>query len=131
VKSYIIFNPIAGSVSNRDAILLQLSRLKPVKLRLTRKAGDAEKWARAALRIESDLVVVVGGDGTLNEVVNGLANRARRVRIGIVPMGTGNDFARTLGLPSSLEDNVDLLKSPTKTTRVDVVRVRVSAQDIS
>jgi len=131
VKSYIIFNPIAGSVSNRDAILLQLSRLKPVKLRLTRKAGDAEKWAREALRIESDLVVVVGGDGTLNEVVNGLANRARRVRIGIVPMGTGNDFARTLGLPSSLEDNVDLLKSPTKTTRVDVVRVRVSAQDIS
>jgi len=131
VKSYIIFNPIAGSVSNRDAILLQLSRLKPVKLRLTRKAGDAEKWAREALRTESDLVVVVGGDGTLNEVVNGLANRARRVRIGIVPMGTGNDFARTLGLPSSLEDNVDLLKSPTKTTRVDVVRVRVSAQDIS
>lgn len=131
MKSYIIFNPIAGSVSNRDAILLQLSRLKPVKLRLTRKAGDAEKWAREALRIESDLVVVVGGDGTLNEVVNGLANRARRVRIGIVPMGTGNDFARTLGLPSSLEDNVDLLKSPTKTTRVDVVRVRVSAQDIS
>jgi len=124
VKSYIIFNPIAGSVSNRDAILLQLSRLKPVKLRLTRKAGDAEKWAREALRIESDLVVVVGGDGTLNEVVNGLANRARRVRIGIVPMGTGNDFARTLGLPSSLEDNVDLLKSPTKTTRVDVVRVK-------
>ena len=131
MKSYIIFNPIAGSVSNRDAILLQLSRLKPVKLRLTRKAGDAEKWAREALRTESDLVVVVGGDGTLNEVVNGLANRARRVRIGIVPMGTGNDFARTLGLPSSLEDNVDLLKSPTKTTRVDVVRVRVSAQDIS
>jgi diacylglycerol kinase (ATP) len=124
VRPYIIFNPIAGSVRNRDEIISQLRRrLKPTKLRLTKKKGDAEKWAREALRMKSDLVAVVGGDGTLNEVVNGFANRAHKTRIGIVPMGTGNDFARSLGLPSSLEENIDLLQSAKKTVRVDVVRV--------
>src|SRR4029077_14914054 len=88
------------------------------------KVGDAEKWAREALRMKSDLVAVVGGDGTLNEVVNGLANRAHQTRIGIVPMGTGNDFARSLGLPSSLEENIDILKAAAKTARVDLVRVK-------
>jgi diacylglycerol kinase (ATP) len=93
-------------------------------LRLTQKVGDAEKWAREALRMKSDLVAVVGGDGTLNEVVNGLANRAHQTRIGIVPMGTGNDFARSLGLSSSLEENIDILKAAAKTACVDLVRVK-------
>ena len=125
MRRYIIFNPIAGSVRDRDQIVSQLKvRLKPTKLRFTQKKDDAEKWTREALRMKSDLIVVVGGDGTLNEVVNGLANRAHNTRIGIVPMGTGNDFARSLGLPSSLEENIDILKAAAKTTRVDVVSVK-------
>ena len=92
-------------------------------LRITRKAGDAEKWARAALRTKCDYVVVAGGDGTLNGVVNGLATDAKNVRIGIVPLGTGNDFARTLGLPFSIEHNIDILRSA-QTKRIDLVRVK-------
>ena len=92
-------------------------------LRITRKAGDAEKWARAALRTKCNYIVVAGGDGTLNGVVNGLGTEAKNVRLGIVPLGTGNDFARTLGLPSSIEQNVDILHSA-KTKRIDLVRVK-------
>jgi len=92
-------------------------------LRITRKAGDAEKWARTAARTKCDYVVVAGGDGTLNGVVNGLATDAKNVRVGIVPLGTGNDFARTLGLSLSIEQNIDILRSA-KTKRIDLVRVR-------
>jgi diacylglycerol kinase (ATP) len=124
VKRYIIFNPAAGSVTNRKKVLSALARLEPAKLRLTRKPGDAEKWAREASRTSSDLIAVAGGDGTLNEVVNGLAKAARRARVGLIPLGTGNDFARTLGLPSSLEENIDILKSAAKTASIDLVRVK-------
>jgi len=123
VKPYIIFNPRAGSVINREKVLSQLTQLSPLALRITRKAGDAEKWARSAVRTKCDYIVVAGGDGTLNGVVNGLAADAKNVRLGIVPLGTGNDFARTLGLPSSIEQNIDILRSA-KTKRIDLVRVK-------
>jgi diacylglycerol kinase (ATP) len=124
VKRYIIFNPAAGSATDRERVLSRLAGLNPTKLRLTQKSGDAEKWAREAIRMKSDLIAVAGGDGTLNEVVNGLARAARRTRIGIIPLGTGNDFARTLGLPSSLEENIDIIKSAAKTAPIDLVRVK-------
>src|SRR4029077_14725627 len=123
VKPYIIFNPRAGSATDRERVLSQLARLNPMALRITRKAGDTEKWARAALRTKCDYIVVAGGDGTLNEVVNGLAREAKNVRLGIVPLGTGNDFARTLELPFSIEQNIDILRSA-KTKRIDLVRVK-------
>jgi diacylglycerol kinase (ATP) len=123
VKPYIIFNPRAGAATDRKRLLSHLAQLNPTALRITRKAGDAEKWARAAVRTKCDYIVVAGGDGTLNEVVNGSATEAKNVRLGIVPLGTGNDFARTLGLPSSIEQNIDILRSA-KTKRIDLVRVK-------
>jgi diacylglycerol kinase (ATP) len=123
VKPYIIVNPAAGSVTNLDALLTQLQRLNPAKVRVTRAVGDAEKFARAAIRNRSDYIVAAGGDGTLNEVVNGIARRAKDICVGIVPLGTGNDFARALGLPATLEDNIDILLSQ-KTRSTDLVRVK-------
>jgi len=123
VKPYIIFNPRAGAAADRERVLSQLAQLNPIALQITRKAGDAEKWARDAIRTKCDFIVVAGGDGTLNEVVNGLATDAKKVRVGIVPLGTGNDFARTLGLPSSIEQNIDILRSA-KTKRIDLVRIK-------
>jgi diacylglycerol kinase family enzyme len=73
VKPYIIVNPIAGSIVDRDGLLKQLRRLNPRKLRLTRRAGEAESYARDAIRAGSDYVIAAGGDGTLNEVINGIA----------------------------------------------------------
>jgi diacylglycerol kinase (ATP) len=55
--------------------------------------------ARLAVERRYDLVVAAGGDGTINEVVNGLAEQDYRPQLGIIPVGTTNDFARALDLP--------------------------------
>jgi diacylglycerol kinase (ATP) len=123
VKPYIIVNPAAGSVTSLDELLTQLQRLNPAKVRVTRAVGDAEKFARAAIRNRCDYIVAAGGDGTLNEVVNGIARRAKDICVGVVPLGTGNDFARALGLPATLEDNIEILLSQ-KTRSIDLVRVK-------
>jgi len=122
-KPYIIFNPAAGSAGSRANTVAQLKELQPVALRTTRRTGDAERWARKARASKARVIIVAGGDGTLNEVVNGLGAFAGKMRIGIVPLGTGNDFARTLGLPPSISENVDIVRSG-KTTRIDLVRVK-------
>lgn len=123
VKPFIIFNPIAGSVTDEARALAELRRLRPVELAVTRKRGDAERISRAAARRGCGYLVVAGGDGTLNEVVNGIARADHPPRIGIAPLGTGNDFARTLALPFSLEENIDILRAG-KTRAIDIVRVR-------
>jgi diacylglycerol kinase (ATP) len=123
VKPFIIFNPAAGSVVNEGRTAAQLNELRPIALATTKKNGDAEKWARAAARSGSRYLIVAGGDGTLNEVVNGIARSKHPPQIGIAPLGTGNDFARTLGLPLSLEENIDILHAG-KTRPIDIVRVQ-------
>jgi len=125
LKPYIIVNPIAGSIVDRDGLLKQLRRLNPRKLRLTQRAGEAESYARDAIRAGCDYVIAAGGDGTLNEVINGIAPPGRMggICVGIVPLGTANDFARTIGLPASVDDNIDILRAK-QTAPIDLVRVR-------
>jgi diacylglycerol kinase (ATP) len=124
VKPYIIVNPIAGAIVNPDVLLKQLRRLEPRKLSLTKRAGEAETLARAAFRAGCDYIIAAGGDGTLNEVINGIASPhpIRGVRMGIVPLGTANDFARSMKLPARVENNVDILRAK-QTVLVDLVRV--------
>ena len=123
MRRYIIFNPAAGSVASVDAVRAQLQRLDPLTIRATRRPGDAEKFAREAIREKCDCIVTAGGDGTLNEVINGIAKRASNVCIGLVPLGTGNDFARSLSLPTRVDENIDILLSA-KTMSIDLVRVK-------
>ena len=66
-----------------------------VRTLLTKAPGHAAELAR---EIECDRLLVVGGDGTLNEVVNGLMDRADRPPVSVIPAGTASDFARTLRL---------------------------------
>jgi diacylglycerol kinase (ATP) len=74
-----------------------------VRPRATFEAGDARRFASTARR-RSDLIVVAGGDGTLNEVVNGLGREGPRPRLGIIPAGTANDFATGLDIPFDVVD---------------------------
>ena len=96
--------------------------MRPIALAATKKNGDAEKLARSAARSGSRYLIVAGGDGTLNEVVNGIARSKHPPQIGIAPLGTGNDFARTLGLPLLVEENIDILRAG-NTRPIDIVRV--------
>src|SRR2546428_26942 len=67
-------------------------------VRVTFEAGDAQHLARHAAMEGPDVVVAVGGDGTLNEVVNGLDGYD--TPLGVLPFGTANDFARQAGIPA-------------------------------
>jgi diacylglycerol kinase (ATP) len=100
----VIHNPAAGRRSLRrlHRFLAQLGRLDvAVVLRETASRGDAEAFARAADAAEFDAVVAAGGDGTINEVVNGLADSA--LPLAIMPLGTGNVLANEIGLPRNPE----------------------------
>ena len=65
----------------------------------TTRRGDAERLAREAAASGVTLVLAAGGDGTVNEVINGLAGLPRAPAVGVLPLGTANVLARELGLP--------------------------------
>jgi diacylglycerol kinase (ATP) len=75
--------------------------------RVTFEVGDAATFAREEVQRGADAVVAVGGDGTVNEVVNALAGT--QVPLGIIPLGTANDFARQVGIPEDPRHAMDLI----------------------
>ncbi len=96
MRTCIILNPGAGSASDTEVLRGAVKRLGDITLKTTATAGDATRFAREALAEGFDRIVAAGGDGTINEVVNGLADDWGRATFGIIPMGTGNDFCRTI-----------------------------------
>jgi len=118
----VILNPSAGSVHAVDELVKQIEGLPHAEVHRTTKRGSAARLARAALRKGCDLIVAAGGDGTLNEVINGLQENAAETRVGLIPLGTGNDFARTIGLPTDPEAALEVLRAG-HTRAVDLVRV--------
>lgn len=97
----IIVNPVSGGGKNKVIVdqIAALLRERGEECRLfpTEEEGDGDRQARLAIESGCDAVVCVGGDGTLSEVVDAVANSGRVFYI--VPNGTGNDFARAFGLP--------------------------------
>lgn len=126
MSTRLILNPVSGA---DDALpqLLHLNealraRFGHVDIAITTGPGDAE---RAGLRAARDggLVIVGGGDGTLNEVLNGVhrGDGLDRVRFGLLPLGTGNDFATALGIPADLDEALGVLAAGEERT-VDLGR---------
>jgi len=102
-KLELIVNPSAGRGRAGRLLPQVLERLRgagfSVEPRLTSAPGEATALVRAALERGADCVAVAGGDGTLNEAVNGYVGAARDGQaLGVIPLGTGNDFAKMLGL---------------------------------
>jgi diacylglycerol kinase (ATP) len=109
-------NPVSGTDTAPDALPLINERLRtrfgPLDIALTVAPGDAAALARAAAIDGYDHLFAVGGDGTLNEVLNGVAavdGALSRITFGVIPLGTGNDFATALGMPGELEDGLAML----------------------
>jgi diacylglycerol kinase (ATP) len=122
-KTFVILNPAAGSVKDADAIVERIRHLPDVEVCVTARAGDAMKATRKALRKGCEIIAAAGGDGTLNEVVNGLREDASAVAVGLIPLGTGNDFARTLDLPTDVDEAIAVLLAG-HTRPIDLVRVK-------
>lgn len=108
-KVQLILNgKVAGNDALRSAIVQQRTVGHNIELRVTREKGDARRFAAEAG--EADLLIAAGGDGTLNEVVHGLMDlsKAARPALGVVPLGTANDFATGCGIPRDPEQALAL-----------------------
>jgi lipid kinase YegS len=104
-KVQLILNgKVAANDALRNAIAQQRAAGHRIKVRVTRKTGDARRFAAEAG--EADLLIAAGGDGTLNEVVHGLMDLSKTARpaLGVVPLGTANDFAIGCGIPRDPEE---------------------------
>jgi diacylglycerol kinase (ATP) len=99
VKVRAILNPRAGVAARGTREAIERGRLawKDYAVYLTREPGHATELAREAVAAGADVVLAVGGDGTVNEVARGLLGS--RAALGIVPVGSGNGLARALRIP--------------------------------
>ena len=121
-KICVILNPSAGSITDLDRLMVQIAQLADAEICTTTKPGSAARFARSAIKKGSDLIVAAGGDGTLNEVINGVGEDLGAARVGLLPLGTGNDFARTIGVPTDLEAAMEVIRAG-ETRAIDLVRV--------
>jgi len=101
-RFFVIFNPAArGEKSQRLRQILESKASANVTLAPTQRAGEAESLAARAVTERYEAIVAAGGDGTINEVINGIGTSG--VALGILPLGTVNVFARELGIPLKLD----------------------------
>ncbi|EKU46847.1 diacylglycerol kinase [Staphylococcus massiliensis] len=123
-RARIIYNPTSGKEAFKSALPDVLAKMEKAGYEtstyVTEKEGDATVEARRIVDEENyDLIVVSGGDGTLNEVVNGIAEKENRPRIGLIPAGTVNDFGRALNISNDILDAVDIIINGTP-VKVDI-----------
>lgn len=115
-KILLVVNPVAG----KGTVSKDINQIKEnfemsgfeVETKLTTPENSAEKIVENP-NSQEDIIVAIGGDGTLNEVVNGITKSKKDVKLGFIPFGTTNDFARTLKIPTDrffLSKNINNLK---------------------
>jgi diacylglycerol kinase (ATP) len=102
MKAHLIYNPVAGPRDARRVLDRACRSLRrqgwTVEPKETTRPGDAVVLARQAALEECDVAVVAGGDGTVNEAVNGLVGS--HTALGVLPVGTGNVWAKQLNVPT-------------------------------
>ena len=112
-RARLIYNPTSGREAMKKSLPEVLAKLEAAgyeaSCHMTTGEGDATRAAEIAIERGYDVVIAAGGDGTIYEVVNGLARAEKRPKLGIIPTGTTNDFARALHLPKSIEGAADII----------------------
>jgi YegS/Rv2252/BmrU family lipid kinase len=133
-RTLVIVNPRShdGATGRRfSGVERQLrALLGPIEVEHTRGPRDAERIAREGVRSGVERVLVAGGDGTLGEVVTGLlaADLGAYAQLGLLPLGTGSDFVRSVGSPRRIEDAVACIASG-RARPVDAGRVQYVDED--
>jgi len=117
-KAHIIFNPVAGGGRARKIYPELMAQFKArfgddYRLSITENKGNATTIASEISKNGIPLIICAGGDGTINEVVNGLFDSGSLINpdieLGIVDCGTGGGFAESIGLPDALSEQIDLI----------------------
>ncbi len=116
MRYYFIINPTAGSAGKRKRVYKQIQNLfvnrhgHESEIRQSEYPGHATELARAAADKRYDLIVAVGGDGTMNEVARGVVHSDSA--LAIVPVGSGNGFARSLHIPANISQALEFILDP-------------------
>jgi len=105
--TFVVHGARADRQDLRQMVSWVRDRGHAVEVRVTWDAGDAAAHAAEAADRGTDVVIACGGDGTLNEVVNGLDGRD--TPLGVIPLGTANDFARQTGIPEKADHAMDVI----------------------
>ncbi|WP_342526375.1 diacylglycerol kinase family protein [Chryseomicrobium sp. FSL W7-1435] len=125
-KAVLIYNPSSGkelATEYIDRVVEVLTSMNyEIDVKETQGPKDATRFAKEACAAEVDFVVGMGGDGTINEIVNGLAEQPHRPLFSFIPLGTVNDFARALGIPLDAEEAIESLKVG-KEKRADIGKI--------
>ncbi|AUW97348.1 diacylglycerol/lipid kinase family protein [Streptococcus pluranimalium] len=112
-KALLVVNPSAGGEKAQEFQKAAVEKLESyfdeVEVKETKKGGDARDFARAAALDKLDSVFVMGGDGTVNEGISGLAEQDYRPKFGFFPLGTVNDLARALNMPINPKEAIEAL----------------------
>lgn len=112
-KALLVVNPSAGGEKAQEFQKAAVEKLESyfdeVEVKETKKGGDARDFARAAAQDKLDSVFVMGGDGTVNEGISGLAEQDYRPKFGFFPLGTVNDLARALNMPINPKEAIEAL----------------------
>jgi len=125
-RARLIYNPSSGREIIRRRLPDILNLLEEAGYETscfaTRGEHDATEEAERAVARGFDVIIAAGGDGTIYEVVNGMAEKKGRPALGIIPCGTSNDFARAIGVPRSVERACRII-SKGQTKKVDLGRI--------
>jgi diacylglycerol kinase (ATP) len=117
-RARIIYNPTSGREGFKQKLPDVLVTFEQAgfitSAHQTTAKGDATTAARFACEQRYDLIIAVGGDGTINEVISGMAEQPHRPTLGIIPAGTTNDFARALKIPRQINKAVRSILNGTK-----------------
>lgn len=122
----VIVNPKSAGGNTRDKWSATASDLRahfgPFSVAFTKSQGDGIAIAERAAKSGREFIIACGGDGTINEVANGILASGKDAELGVLPSGTGGDFRRTLGMPSGNREAAAALRDG-ETKRIDVGRV--------
>ncbi len=126
MKAQIVYNPTAGMRTAREQITRAIDELRrhgwSVDSVETIQPGDATRFAQSAALKGLDAVIAVGGDGTVNEIANGIVDTA--TALGVLPLGTANVFAKEMGLPLGDLAAAARLLAEAEIRTIDVGQVR-------
>ena len=116
-KLCIILNPAAKGDQARKTLSQMVKLVPEAKVFLTERPGHGERLAREAVAKGYRTIIAAGGDGTVNEVLNGLDPKV--CTLGVLPVGTMNVLALELGIPPGLEKALEVIRAG-KRKRLDL-----------
>lgn len=125
-KAVLIINPSSGNEEAKNYETQAREKLAQffdeVEVKETAEGGDATKFARKAAEEKVDSVFAMGGDGTVNEAISGLAEQSYRPTFGFFPLGTVNDLARSLNISMDPQEAIESFDIEQKTS-LDIGKV--------